>query len=163
MLNHFAFKLQAAPAAPLRRKPRLSNEAGMRAVLFVDQARLQRSLGHELACLGFDVILPVTLDEARRSLQPSLRTPDLLVMDLRGAEDGPMELLNVIAAATPRMPVVLIAEAMNAAAIRRRVAMDGVVVLRNELGSFSGSVRRLCGLTIHGWTAAGHGKTTAGA
>ena len=68
----------------------------MRAVLFVDQAHLQRSPGRELGRLGFDVLLPATLDEARRSLQLSLHALDLLVMNFRNADGNSLELLDVI-------------------------------------------------------------------
>ena len=132
----------------------------MRAVLFVAQAHLQRSLGRELGCLGFDVILPVTLDEARQALQPSLQAPDLVVMNLRNANGGTLDLLDVISQAGIKMPVVLVAEATDVSTARHQVSMDGVVVLPSELDSFSRSVRRLCRLQMRGWFGAEHGDST---
>jgi ActR/RegA family two-component response regulator len=68
----------------------------MRAILFVDQVHLQRSLARELGDLGFEVILPITLDEARRAMQPPTEAPDLVVMNLRSAEGGTLDLLDVL-------------------------------------------------------------------
>jgi DNA-binding NtrC family response regulator len=118
----------------------------MRAILFVDQVHLQRSLARELGDLGFEVILPITLDEARRAMQPPTEAPDLVVMNLRSAEGGTLDLLDVLSAPGPRTPVVLIAEATEIATVRHRVSLEGVVVLPTEIQSFSRSVQRLCGL-----------------
>jgi DNA-binding NtrC family response regulator len=134
-------------------------ETDMRAVLFVDQPHLQRSLGRELGCLGFDVILPVTLDEARQSLQPSRQAPDLVVMNLRNADGATLNLLNMISQAELNMPVVLIAEATDASTARHLSSMDGVILLQIELDNFSSSVRRLCRLKMSGWSGAEHGNS----
>jgi hypothetical protein len=141
----------------LRSKLRSLKDNNMRAVLFVAQAHLQRSLGRELGCLGFDVILPVTLDEARQALKPSLQPPDLVVMNLRDADGGTLDLLGVISRAEVKMPVVLVAEATDVSTARPQISMDGVVVLPSGLDSFSRSVRRLCGLQMCGWFGAEHG------
>jgi DNA-binding NtrC family response regulator len=92
-------------------------------------------------------------------LQPSLRAPDLLVMNFRNTDGGTLDLLDVISLAEVKMPVVLIAEATDVSTARRRISMNGVVVLPTELDSFSSSVRRLCGLKMRGWSAADHGDT----
>ena len=120
----------------------------MRAVLFVDQVDLQRSLARELGLLGFDVILPITQNEARQALQRLAYHPDLVVMNLRNAEGGTLDLLNVISEARIATPVVLVAEATEIAAVRHRISLDGLEVLPTEIQSFSRSVRRLCGLEM---------------
>jgi DNA-binding NtrC family response regulator len=117
----------------------------MRAVLFIDQVPLQRSLARELGRLGFDVILPITLDEARQALQPTIYDPDLVVMNLRNADGGTLDLLDVIAEGRIGAPIVLIAEATDIATARHRISLDGIVVLPTDIQSFSRSVRRLCG------------------
>jgi DNA-binding NtrC family response regulator len=118
----------------------------MRAVLFVDQVDLQRSLAMELGRLGFDVILPITQSEARQALQWLAYRPDLVVMNLRNAEGGTLDLLDIIAAARLATSVVLVAEATEIATVRHRISLDGIEVLPTEIQSFSRSVRRLCGL-----------------
>jgi DNA-binding NtrC family response regulator len=120
----------------------------MRAVLFVDQVHLQRSLARELGRLGFDVILPITLDEARQALQRFAYHPDLVVMDLRNAERGMPDLLEVISEARIATSVVLVAEATEIDAVRNRISLDGIEVLSAEIRSFSRSVRRLCGVEM---------------
>ena len=125
----------------------------MRAVLFVEQPHLQRSLGRELGHLGFDVILPVTLDEARQALQPSLQAPDVVVMDLCNASGTTWNLLSMISHAEVNTPVVLVASAADVSTARHRISMDGVIVLSNELDDFSNSVRRLCRLKMCGLPA----------
>jgi DNA-binding NtrC family response regulator len=144
---------EGAGASSEARSPK---DSDMRALLFVEQAHLQRSLGRELGRLGFDVILPVTLDEARQALQTSLQAPDLVVMNLRNADGGTLDLLNVISQGEDRTPVVLIAEATDVSTARRQISMDGVVVLPSELDTFSSSVRRLCRLKVRGWSSAEH-------
>jgi DNA-binding NtrC family response regulator len=120
----------------------------MRAVLFVDEVHLQRTLARELGRLGFDVILPITLNEARQALQLEYR-PDLVVMSLRNAEGGTPDLLKVIAEARIVTSVVLLAEAAEIAGARRRIAQDRIEVLpAEEVRSFSRSVRRLCSLEM---------------
>lgn len=131
----------------------------MRAVLFVEQPHLQRSLGRELGHLGFDVILPVTLNEAQQSLQPSFQTPDLVVMNLRNADGATLNLLNMISQAEFETPVVLVAEATDGYTARHRISMNEVIVLPSELHSFSSSVRRLCRLKMRGWSDAEHGSS----
>lgn len=128
----------------------------MRAVLFVEQPHLQSSLGRELGYLGFDVLLPVTLGEARQALQPSLQMPDLVVMSLRNADGATLNLLNMVSQAELETPVVLVAEATDGSTARRR---NEVIVLSSELHSFSGSVRRLCRLKMCGWSDAEHGTS----
>lgn len=157
--EHAVFNLQATSPPPRQLKLQSPKKDDMRAVLFVDQAHLQCSLSRELGCLGFDVILPVTLDEARQALQPSLQAPDLVVMNLRNADGGTLDLLDLISQAEVKMRVVLIAEATDVSTARRRISMDGVLVLPTELDSFSSSVRRLCGLKMRGWSTAEHGDT----
>jgi ActR/RegA family two-component response regulator len=121
----------------------------MRAVLFVDQVDLQRSLARELGRLGFDVILPITLNEARQALQGlAYHHPNLVVMNLRNAEGGTLDLLNVISEARIATSVVLVAEATEIATVRHRISLDGIEVLPTELQSFSRSVRRLCRLDM---------------
>jgi|SRR5690348_298545 DNA-binding NtrC family response regulator len=120
----------------------------MRAVLFVDQVDLQRSLARELGLLGFDVILPITQSEARQALQRLAYRPDLVVMNLRNAEGGTLDLLDIIATARIATSVVLVAEATEIAAVRHRISLDGIEVLPTEIQSFSRSVRRLCGLEM---------------
>ena len=120
----------------------------MRAVLFVDQVHLQRTLARELGRLGFDVILPITLSEARQALQVEYR-PDLVVMSLRNAEGGRLDLLKVIAEARIVTSVVLLAEGAEIAGARHRIAQDRIEVLpAEEVRSFSRSVRRLCSLEM---------------
>ena len=126
----------------------------MRAVLFVAPAHLQRSLGRELGRLGFDVILPVTLDEARQALQPSLQAPDLVVMSLRDVDGGTLDLLDVISRAELKLPIVLVVEATDVATARHRISIDGVVVLPSDLDSFSRSVSQLCSLQMRSWFGA---------
>jgi len=142
--------LQDAPELPLQHEPQALTAPDMRAVLFVSQAHLQRSLGRDLEGLGFDVILPVTLDEARRSLQPSLRTPDLLVMNFRDTDGESLELLDVIWEHELKISVVLIAEATDIATIRHSISLAGVAVLPTERDSFRDSVRWLCGPETRG-------------
>jgi CspA family cold shock protein len=144
------FNLQDALELPLQNKPQALTKPDMRAVLFVAQAHLQRSLGRDLEGLGFDVILPVTLGEARRSLQPSLCAPDLLVMNFRDTDGESLELLDVIWEHELKISVVLIAEATDVATIRHSISLAGVVVLPTERDSFRDSVRRLYGLETHG-------------
>ena len=127
----------------------------MRAVLFVEQPHLQRSLGRELGYLGFDVILPVTLNEAQQSLQPSFQTPDLVVMNLRNADGPTLNLLNMISQAEFETPVVLVAEATDGYTAHR-ISMNEVP---SDLHSFSSSVRRLCRLKMRGWSDAEHGTS----
>jgi CspA family cold shock protein len=157
--EHAVFYLQAASTPMRQLKLQSSKKDDLRAVLFVDQVQLQRALARELGRLGFDVILPVTLDEARQALQPSLRAPDLLVTNLRNADGGTLDLLGIISQAEVKMPVVLIAEATDVSTARHRISMDGIVVLPTELDSFGSSVRRLCGSKMRGWSAAEHGNT----
>jgi hypothetical protein len=108
----------------------------MRAVLFVDQVDLQRSLAQELGRLGFDVILPITLNEARQALQGLAYHPNLVVMNLRNAEGGTLDLLNVISEGRIATPVVLVAEATEIAAVRHRISLDGIEVLPTETPEF---------------------------
>jgi DNA-binding NtrC family response regulator len=140
----------------------------MRAVLFVDQLHLQRALARELGRLGFDVILPVTVDESRQALQSSAYAADLVMLNLRNAQGDTLDLLDAVSQGGTGTAVVLIAEATEIAAARHRVSLNGVVVLPSEVQSFSRSVRQLCGLETRDWFAVRHddvppaASTTAG-
>jgi DNA-binding NtrC family response regulator len=139
----------AAPALPHHADLRASRKNAKRAVLFVDQVHLQRSLARELGRLEFDVILPITLNEFRQALQRVAYHPDLVVMDLRNAEGGALDLLEVIPEARiATTSLVLVAEAAEIDTVRHRISLDGIEVLPTESRSFSRSVGRLCGAAM---------------
>lgn len=90
----------------------------------------------------------ITQSDARQALQRLAYRPDLVVMNLRNAEGGTLDLLDIIAAARIATSVVLVAEATEIATVRHRISLDGIEVLPTEIQSFSHSGRRLCGLEL---------------